>query len=500
VSKALPALAACAVGLTACCILWLATIWGMGTSPDSINYLLIAKAIEQPGDIWDVSTQWPPLYPLLLAGAEGIIGELLEGARLFHCFIFGLNTLLFYSLVSDRFAKNDAPALAGTVLFVFMPGMFSVHYMAWSEPLFISCILLYLQSFRAWQHSSSTHLLVAAAVFLSLGLLTRYAGIAFVGASCALLLLGRQPLPSLLYRCLWYGALAILPLLLFFMGKWLFSEAENFPRPFTVHWVDLPRLLAVFTVLSEWFMPRLLPQWLSVTMLAVVGVLVGSSLFRARVTLATDIVAQLLFICGFYLAFLFASISFFDYYTPIDNRTLNPVLVLLLASLVFSIRRMSDSFGLWARLSTLIVIVWAVLGVPTVLSTAAAASQNGSGYFSRTFRSQDILQYVAGTPLATVYSNSPETIEIYFSREAHPLPATYSPVEGKASEGAAGDYKALSSKIRGGEAVLVYFNHFAWRSYFPPLAYFEDQLSLPVLYRGKSGIVFGVSSASPEPG
>ena len=109
---------------------------------------------------------------------------MIHGARTLHCFLFGLNTLLFYCLVSNNFRSNDLWALSTALLFCMTPGMFSLHYMAWSESPFLAFMLIHLLFLRSWLTTGRSYMLVLSALAISLALLTRYAGVAFIGAAC----------------------------------------------------------------------------------------------------------------------------------------------------------------------------------------------------------------------------------------------------------------------------------------------------------------------------
>lgn len=478
-------------------LLWLTTVWGNGTTPDSISYLILARDLKSPADILSMTSHWPPLYPLLLSASSSALNNLIEGARMMHCILFGLNTFLFYCLVSDRFSQNDLAALGGTLLFALTPGIFSIHYMAWSEVPFISFTLLYLIFLRAWQISSATAVLVAAALAASAALLTRYSGVALAGAGVCIILFGQGRTTTKLAKSMGFGFLVALPLAVFLLVRAINLDTPSSPRNFVVHFIEPERAMAVVRVMYSWFKPTLLPEWVAVLFMLVITSTLLLSIGAGVDSNRKNPTRVLLFIGVFYILFLFTSISFFDFYTPVDNRTLSPLFVCLLASIVFSVRYVGVRLPALGTAAVSILLIWPLLGLPTVLFTTSNVAQSGSGYLSRDFRGQDLLPYIAGSDLPSIYSNSQETITFYLDRDSQALPAIFYPAEKRINDEAEEAYTAIFDSIRSGEATLIYFNRFSWRRYYPPLSMFEEE-QLPILYQGSSGVIFGIEK-SPAP-
>jgi 4-amino-4-deoxy-L-arabinose transferase-like glycosyltransferase len=456
--------------------------------------MLIARDLTSLSDVLKTTSHWPPLYPILLSLASSVFGELIHGARTLHFFLFGLNTFLFYCLVSDNFKSNDVWALGAALLFCTTPQIFSLHYMAWSESPFLTFTLLHLLFFRAWNVSGSTHTLVLSALAISLALLTRYAGAAFIGAASCIVLSRPGSYSVKISRTFSFGAVAVSPLLIYLLTRSLFDDSSSPPRRFVIHLIEPERVMKTVDVVFNWFNPLLLPTVASAVMIAAGLLLILGSFLKGSGTSGDNPTRQLIFTAVFYILFLFASISFFDFYTPIDNRTLSPIFPLIVASLVFSTRYRPQALQSLGMASTATILIWALLGAVTVLSSTSRLSRAGSGYLSEDFRAQEILQYAAKIQSPSVYSNSSETIEFYLDREAQSLPRTFDPKENQANPDSSSNYKALVAEIGGGKAILVYFNSFAWRSYFPPLGFFENEAALPVLYKGNSGVIFGKES------
>ena len=50
--------------------------------------------------------------------------------------------------------------------------------------------------------------------------------------------------------------------------------------------------------------------------------------------------------------------------------------------------------------------------------------------------------------------------------------------------------ESVIQEVENGDAVIVYFDAFAWRSYFPDKAVLEE-LNLPILFQARDGVVYG---------
>lgn len=249
-------------------------------------------------------------------------------------------------------------------------------------------------------------------------------------------------------------------------------------------------------VAYDWFSPPLMPAIASAAVIIIGLVLIGYSLKSSNSQIEINPTRQLIFTAVFYILFLFVSISFFDFYTPIDNRTLSPIYPLIIAALAYSIRLRPPMLQPIGLASLALLIILSLLGAGSILSSTSRLSQTGSGYLSNTFRAQDVLQYMAKIQSPKIYSNSRETIDFYFDRDSLAMPSTFNPSDNRINPSSEASYRELISEIRDGNAVLVYFNRFSWRRYYPPLQYFENEADLPVLFHGQSGVIFGKNSAT----
>ena len=133
--------------------------YGVGLSPDSAYYIFAARSLLSGKGYLDFDgtlyTNWPPLFPTLLAGL-GLVGiEPLDGARLLNAVTFGLIVLASGKLFI-RCIRSKAFAVLGILSVLLSFQLLKVSVMAWSEPVFILLVLffiMYMPSFlksRSW--------------------------------------------------------------------------------------------------------------------------------------------------------------------------------------------------------------------------------------------------------------------------------------------------------------------------------------------------------------
>ncbi len=174
--------------------------YGIGTSPDSSNYIAAARSLLAGEGLryanGRVYTQWPPLYPALLAtlGLAGI--EPMVGARLLNALAFG-TTIFVTGLLMLRCTASRAFALLGTLAAVVSPALLTPFTMAWSEPVFVLLVALFLLLMPRVLRDGRLRWLVSVGIIAGLAGLQRYAGVTFMLAGAVLVILGTSKMALL---------------------------------------------------------------------------------------------------------------------------------------------------------------------------------------------------------------------------------------------------------------------------------------------------------------
>src|SRR5437773_7282146 len=133
-----------AVAILGSCVLLVSTRWGIGGYPDSLVYVGVARSIldgsgvrffNDMGEFAPV-TQYPPLYPSMMA-AFGIMGiDPLVGSRWISVLLFACNAILV-AYIRYRTTLFPGASIAGAFFALTSFPMIYIHSMAMSEPMFI---------------------------------------------------------------------------------------------------------------------------------------------------------------------------------------------------------------------------------------------------------------------------------------------------------------------------------------------------------------------------
>src|SRR5436309_11784682 len=123
-----------AIAILGSCVLLISTRWGIGGYPDSVVYIGVARSIlngngarffNDMGEFTPV-TQYPPLYPSIMA-ALGIMGlDPLLGSRWLSALFFGANALLVVCILY-RITLSPGASIAGAFFALTSFPMIYIH-------------------------------------------------------------------------------------------------------------------------------------------------------------------------------------------------------------------------------------------------------------------------------------------------------------------------------------------------------------------------------------
>ena len=332
--------------------------YGAGLTGDSVVYISTARALLEGHKFGDY-TQYPPLFPLLLA-LIGIFGhDPLESVGPLNAVVFGL-TVFVSALYLRRRIQSRFLLLWTSVALVASWPLATVCFWAMTEASFIFFTILSLFSFNRFLDTGNRPSLIWAAIFTALACLDRYVGVSIVG-SMALLLWRRRGIAvrEKIGDSLVYTIIAMFPLSLWFLRNFLFvgnlagdwippanSFQENVAFAFATFgtWIVGP---VSFNELAGWFTATLGRELtngtlgtvlVTVTVLSLSGIL---SLFhfldayRKRQPSYANSVAVFVGFTISYLFFITLSLTIRGT-EPMNTRYLAPVYVPMIFILVFS--------------------------------------------------------------------------------------------------------------------------------------------------------------------
>ena len=178
-------------------LLWGTTPNGLGLSPDSIGYIKAATGLINGFGFKLFSSEWPPLYPLLIAMISKVIKINPEqAARCLQAILFSSNLILSYLILRKTVKKFPVLNILLCGLLVLQNNITYVNFYAWSEPLLLFFSLLnivLLQNFviKNRSNKNSNYLFILLIITSTCALFTKFLGyaICITNATCILIFL-----------------------------------------------------------------------------------------------------------------------------------------------------------------------------------------------------------------------------------------------------------------------------------------------------------------------
>jgi hypothetical protein len=483
------------------------TRWGIGTSPDSVHYIMAARqVVGLPAAVGNdgvtaasALAHYPPLYPLLLASGGFLDIDPLDTARWLSAGFLALNVFLVGYIVCG--ASRNAPWLGifGSVVMIASLPVLAAHATALSEPVFLLLALAGLHLVAVHIERPTRTRLLAAAVVLGLALLARYAGAACVIAGgLAVLVLGSRPLAERLRNALLFGVISALPMLAW-MLRGAGAGARPMGREIAFHPVGRAHVWQALYTASDWL---LVPRWTpGVVRLAALGLLIAGMVLivvrrRAEQPVPT-IVAVLIIFIGTYTAFLAMSISFFDANTPLDDRILLPVftaglmIVLHVSDCVWLAVRRKPAFTMAAATLT---VVFVLAHGSRSLDVMAVSYAEGWGFTSTDWKESPTVARVKTLPEGTlIYTNLPEVLYLHTGRTPRSIPRQRYLMTGQPNREFSSQLAAVNRELRTQCGVVVYFRTRPEQKSIPGEQQLRARLSVRPVAEAADGLILGAT-------
>ena len=491
------AVAIAAVGLSSAVAMYWCLSFGPGVTPDSTIYLDTARSLLAGKGFYangEPLTQYPPLYPLLLALVGLAEPDLLETGRLLHAALFGANAALFGLIVSLCTRHALSAVACALLLFTCSKSVFLAHSMAWSEAPFITFLLGVFLLSALYAANGSRRLLLMMAAAGGAAIATRYAGLALLPPMIAgILTIDDRPLRRRAKDALIAASVACLPLV-----AWLIRNSLTAPsltnRSLVVHLAGGHQIAAMADTLHEMIVPVKASPPMTALHLALLFALLVTALVRLAKGGEGTLPAVVLLFVPAYLAFIVVSQSLFDAATKIGPRIMLPPFLALGAAgtvVAWSVARSVQRPFIWR--SFLAYGMWmAYLGAGDTLSAAAHLRDNGQGYASRRWYESAILGEVMLLPKTVkIYSNGPDLVKFITARDAVMIPPRVFQMEARANPDYERQLAAMCAECREeGKAVVVYLNGID-RPYLPTRDELESGCDARILKGADDGTLYG---------
>ncbi len=492
-----PGLAAGLLG--AAYVLGLTFNYPVSVSPDGTYYLEMASGFQAAlgprihdgsGNL-QLVTHWPPFYPLCVAmlGSVLDIGPL-AAARLLAALIFGAAMILVDKVLVRIGSSPPARCLALAFLLTSLP--FVIFTKALSDGLSLVLLLSMMLLLMRWEGSPRGGTLVAAGIVAGAMVLTRYAAAGLVGGAGLFLLTRPAPVSKRLGRALAFGV----PVL-FLAAVWviyvLLDGGESNRRSVALHLPNWQHAVGLVKTGLLW----LSPAWPNMgffvmVLIAGLGGLAMREHPRPWLRWRSAPFSLLAWLGGAYFVFLLFSITFIDFYTPLNYRILAPVFVCVV---FFSLPVLEDA-SQRARTQKWVLVILVLVGFSYLVSFAQRSEEyfrQGNHYTSAAWIESPTLSWVQNFPLEDqVYTNGPDPIRLFHRRYngLFMLPARVEVTSQQVNPEFSRDMEELHQKLRNGRAVVVYFDTIERRS-LPSSNDLLSRFSDIPSRRFKDGLVIG---------
>ena len=169
------------------------SLCGIGLTMDGASYVSCARSLLDGQGFYAFDERpyihWPPLFPIILAGAGLFGADPVDILPWFHALVFGLIILGFHHILQKNL-KSPFWVVWGTLLALLSSPIILLCTCAYSEPLFILLWGAYLYYLHAFLNKEKKACFVLACLFGSLCCLQRYAGVILPVAGAVLVMAG----------------------------------------------------------------------------------------------------------------------------------------------------------------------------------------------------------------------------------------------------------------------------------------------------------------------
>ena len=465
----------------------LASRGGPGVSPDSVVYLQGARAlrsgvgyvVERGGSPIPI-VHFPPVYSATLA-AVGAVGKdsLSRALRLNIALEVALLLIVWWGLTRGVGAGFAATAI-GLGFVATSPEVTDVGAWVLSEPLFfcLSTGALFLLANHLRRPRRA--LLVAASVLVAAAVLTRYAGVALLGAvPLSLLLWRRRSFRERAIDVTIHASIVALPILAW--GAHVLgsrgASAGSGERSISLHPPTLDDWQAGAATLSHWIFPYAVPAVLGVLLvLTVTGFALAVTLRRLGANRTTSLEegpsrqgqqphALVFLVAAFgYLATVVFARSVVDAMVPFNGRMMAPAFIYFV---VGTVAALSGAQVVDIRFKR----VGAAIAILLIASQARHAYYNARdvdhlGYTGERYeRMAPELEDVQAT---VAYSNATSFLRFHFGSPVRPLPYRYDPYSRSIDPDFESKVRGLCDRLARTQGTVLYLSAARHRSAWVP--------------------------------
>jgi len=251
------------IALMGCLLILWFTRNGRGVTGDAVHYmdgarnLLAGRGYSR--SVGDGTTKpitgFPPAFSGAIALFTLFIRDVLQAGRWLNALLFGVNIWLM-GWLSYRLTKSWIVGLLASLFALAFRDAILSHAWVMSEALYIALTLVGFLLLSMYWERQRRRWLVLAGLAAGLSVLTRYVGLALVGAvGLGLLLFGQPGWKRRLGDAFWFGVCSLLPFLAW-LGRNALLAGNLTARQTSYHVISRDMLVAFFDEISSWFVPN----------------------------------------------------------------------------------------------------------------------------------------------------------------------------------------------------------------------------------------------------
>jgi hypothetical protein len=464
-------------------LIYLTTPYGLSLRDDSYSYVAGAVSLARGTGFGRLTgdgtvnpiTNFPPLYPLILAASLKGGLDAYATARVLSSMLFGLTALAAMFGVYRTTSSVGYAAFAGGIV-IGSGSLIEQYVWLQSEPLFLCLMLVGLVSIGAYvSDPSKGGYLVLAILATALAAYTRFAAVGLILAGClALLTLQREPFVVRIRRAGVFVIIGITPIIAFTVRNLgLKGSAANRPAPFwhppaaeawhdalalSLKWVVPDRVAALLTSSTPVSLVTFVALGLGLTLL---GVRLASKVQASPAAdpLLNHLTVQGLF-CSTYVFTIVMTVLFFDRLTPLDERILSPVHLSVLILLVLGAAYLSRGSPTWRRWSIgILVTVFAAFHILRSALVVESLALDGRGYASERWRTSPTLTYARTLPDVPIFTNNLPAMYFVAGRTAYAIPTPTNVSSLETNSDYAKQLSDMRRLLRESDGYLVYVGY-----------------------------------------
>ncbi len=456
------------LGIIGSILIFVATSnYGVGVSADSYNYLHMAAEIAEGKKI--STATWPPLYPVVLTLFSYISNaDLIKSARILNSLLFGF--IIFTSGILSRKEMHLATFFDYLILVVFiiMKPLMTIHLMAWSEPLFVSLIILYLIFLRSYLIKRQIILLLISSFIIALACLARYVGFVFIFSGTLCIFLNRKSFRGALSEMTLFGVTSFTPIFLWVLRNYFVVGSFTGERS-TSNNSLFENVRALFETMFNWIFygsleSPILRAILFLGIILVSGHLIIRGCLKRVSPHNKFYLLEITVICYAIAIIILSTLSRMD---KLTDRLMSPLAIpffILLLSITRKIGRVlgQSLIHRWPNLlSNVFIYLFIILSLPNTVSMVSEHLSNGAGYTSRYWKENHTLAYVQNsTSDCHIFSNGPDIIR--FSSDKY---AQFFPWKKRVENETIALNKMKYEWSKEDSICMVWFDFFAYREY-----------------------------------